>query len=162
MPHIVLVAAVGKNRAIGRGGKLPWRLADDLKRFKSLTTGHAVLMGRKTFASLPHGALPLRRNLVLSRTQADFPGAETFSSLEAALAAAGEGTVFAIGGERVYREAMPLADAMHLTLVDDAPDADAFFPAWNPAEWEETSRTPHPADARNEKAFAFAEFRRRR
>ena len=89
MPHIVLIAAVGKNRAIGRGGKLPWRLADDLKRFKALTTGHAVLMGRKTFASLSHGALPLRRNLVLSRRRKDFPGAETFPTLEAALAAAG-------------------------------------------------------------------------
>jgi dihydrofolate reductase len=160
MPKIVLVAAVGKNRAIGRGGKLPWRLADDLKRFKALTTGHAVLMGRKTFESLPHGALPDRRNLVLSRRRKDFPGAETFPTLEAALAAAGEGTVFAIGGESVYREAMPLAEAMHLTLVDDAPEADAFFPEWNPADWEEVSRTPRPADARNGKAFAFVDFRR--
>lgn len=162
MPEIVLVAAVGKNRAIGRGGKLPWHLSDDLKRFKALTTGHAVLMGRKTFLSLPHGALPLRRNLVLSRTETAFPGAEAFPSLEAALAAAGEGTVFAIGGESVYREAMPLADRMHLTLVDDAPEADAFFPAWDPGGWVETSREIHPADARNEKAFVFATFRRRR
>ena len=161
MPRIVLVAAVGKNRAIGRGGKLPWRLADDLKRFKALTTGHAVLMGRKTFESLPHGALPGRRNLVLSRSKKDFPGAETFSALEAALAAAGEGTVFAIGGESVYRETMPLAEAMHLTLVDDAPEADAFFPEWNPAEWEELSREPRPADARTGRPFVFAVFRRR-
>lgn len=163
MPQLVLVAAVGKNRAIGRGGKLPWHLSGDLKRFKALTTGHAVLMGRKTFFSLPHGALPERRNLVLSRTRTHFPGAETFPSLGAALAAvAAEDTVFAIGGESVYREAMPLAETMHLTLVDDAPEADAFFPAWDPGGWEEIFREVHPADARNEKAFVFATYRRRR
>ena len=161
MPEVVLIAAVGKNRAIGLGGKLPWHLADDLKRFKALTTGHTVLMGRKTFESLPHGALPDRRNLVLSRRKTDFPGAETFPTLEAALAAAGEGTVFVIGGESVYREAMPLAERMHLTLVDDAPEADAFFPEWNSADWEETARESHPADARNAKPFVFAGFRRR-
>ena len=132
---ISLIAAVARNRAIGFQNKLLYWLPDDLKRFKALTTGHAVLMGRKTFFSLPHGALPERRNLVLSRTRTHFPGAETFPSLGAALAAvAAEDTVFAIGGESVYREAMPLAETMHLTLVDDAPEADAFFPAWDPGK----------------------------
>jgi len=162
MPRLSIIAAVGTNRAIGRGGRLPWRLADDLRRFRELTTGHAVLMGRKTFESLPHGALPHRRNLVLSRHAAAFPGAEAFPSFESALAALGEGEkVFAIGGESVYRAALPLAEAMHLTLVDDAPEADAFFPAWDRTAWEEVSRLARPADGRNEKPFVFADFRRK-
>ena len=154
MPHIVLIAAVGKNRAIGRGGKLPWRLADDLKRFKALTTGHAVLMGRKTFASLSHGALPLRRNLVLSRRRKDFPGAETFPTLEAALAAAGEGTVFAIGGESVYREAMPLVEKLYLTRVLSHVEGDVFFPEWND-KFQKESEESFPADEKNDFPTTF-------
>lgn len=124
-----LIVAIDRKGAIGRGGDLLYRIGADLKRFKAITSGHTVVMGRKTYESLPNGALPNRRNLVITRQQ-DYKaeGIETFGNLEAALAAA-TGDVFVIGGAQIYREALPLADTLLLTIVDaETADADTFFP----------------------------------
>ena len=160
---ITLIAAVAKNGAIGNENKLIYWLPDDLKRFKALTTGHTIVMGRRTFESLPKGALPNRRNVVLSRNrQFTAPGIEVFASLQEALAScASDEEVFVIGGASVYREAMPLADRLCLTLVDDTPTrADAFFPEILAAEWRIASDEPHDADDRHAYAFRFVDFLR--
>jgi dihydrofolate reductase len=132
---ISIICAMGRNRAIGAGNRLPWRLPDDLRRFKRLTMGHPVIMGRRTFESIGR-PLPGRRNIVLSR-RAGFaaPGCEVFGSLDEAVKAVRQGPpltgaeIFVIGGAEVYRAAMPMADRIYLTIVEDTPaGADAFFP----------------------------------
>lgn len=133
-----LIVAMAGNGAIGRGGDLLWHLRGDMRHFKELTMGHPVIMGRNTWLSLPKGALPGRRNIVLSRTPGFAPdGAEVAGSLEEALDMCDEGVVpFIIGGAHVYAAALPWVTAMYLTLVDDAPeDADTFFPEFDRAEW---------------------------
>ena len=158
---ITLIAAVARNRAIGLQNHLLYRLPADLRRFKALTSGHTVVMGRRTFESLPKGALPDRRNIVLTHNTAfTAPGIEVFPSLEAALAACtADEEVFIIGGESVYREAMPLAQRLCLTLIDDTPtEADAFFPEWDEKEWQLTSDEPHASDDRHSVAYRFADF----
>lgn len=158
--RISIIAAVARNRAIGNDNKLIYRLPDDMKRFKALTTGNTVLMGRKTFESLPKGALPNRRNIVLSRTQRDFPGCDTYSSLDEALKHCSENEdIFIIGGAEVYAQALPLADRLCLTEIDDTPDeADAFFPEYN--GWHEVSREEHATDERHAHPFAFVDYER--
>ena len=162
--RISLVAALDRNRAIGRGNELPWRLPDDLGRFKALTLGKPVLMGRKTAESLGR-ALPGRANLVLTRGgRVPFEGMQAVASLDAALGAAlaqGAGELCVIGGGEVYALALPRADALHLTHVDTVvADADAFFPAWEPAQWREMHREPHAADAKHAHPFDFADYHR--
>lgn len=159
---VSLVVALDRNHAIGRDNTLPWRLPDDLKRFKALTLGKPVLMGRKTAESLGR-ALPGRRNLVLTRSgSAPFTGMEAFATLESALASAKESEeICVIGGGEIFAMTLPIATRMHLTWVDAAIDgADAFFPRFDPAQWRETSREAHPADARNEYAFEFVDYAR--
>lgn len=156
-----IIAAVDRRMAIGFQNKLLFWLPNDLKRFKALTTGNTIIMGRKTFESLPKGALPNRRNVVLSsRPDAKFPDAEVFLSLEAALQSCKEGEhVYIIGGESVYRQALPLADELCLTEIDStAPQADAFFPEVSPAVWHEKSREPHPADEKHLCPYAFVNY----
>lgn len=160
-----LVAAMDRNRAIGYANELPWRLPDDLRRFKALTVGKTVLMGRKTAQSLGR-ALPGRRNLVLTRSGAvPFDGMQAVPSIDAAIgltAAAGEVELCVIGGGEVYVQCLPLASAMHLTLVDVAvARADAFFPAFDPGPWQVVAREAHEADARHPHAFEFVDYRRR-
>ena len=159
---ISLIAAIAKNRAIGCDNKLLYWLPNDLKRFKSLTTGHTIIMGRKTFESFPKGALPNRRNVVLSRQPLTYPGAEVFPSLESALAScADDEEVFVIGGETLYRQAVGLADRMYLTLVDDQPaDADAFFPEYSHDEWRVTSEESHESDDRHAHPYRFVNLDR--
>lgn len=139
--RLTLVAAVGEDGCIGRAGGLPWRLPEDLKRFRQLTQGKPVLMGRRTWESLPRRPLPGRRNLVLASKPGDFSGAECFPTLEAALqAVTGAVEVMVIGGAAVYAAAMPLAHRMELTLVEGrTPDGDAFFPAWSTTDWQVVS-----------------------
>lgn len=138
-----IIAAVAKNNAIGFQNKLLYHIKDDMRRFRQLTTGHTVIMGRKTFESLPSGALPERRNIVLSRSQNTFPGCETFPSLEDALNHCGaDEDVFVIGGESLYRQALPIADNLFMTEIESTPiEADAFFPdysiGWTPKHSEE-------------------------
>jgi dihydrofolate reductase len=161
---LVLLAALDRQRAIGRHGQLPWHLPDDLKRFKMLTLGKPLLMGRRTAQSLGR-ALPGRRNLVLTRSgQAPFPGMEAVASLDAAVSrAAVEATeLYVIGGGEVYALALPLAARMHLTHVDAiVEDADAFFPAFDPDDWNVAAREPRAADAKHAFAFEFVDYLRR-
>lgn len=145
--NISLIAAMTPSRAIGTYGSLPWHIPEDLAHFKLLTTGHTIIMGRKTFDSLPHGALPNRRNIVLSRTTDSLHGCEVFLSFGEALECChDESEVFVIGGASVYEQALPLASRLHLTMLNESyepSEADAFFPKWNPDEWQETMRVQH-------------------
>ena len=154
-----MLAALDRNRAIGRGNAMPWHLPDDLKRFKALTLGRTVLMGRRTAQSLGR-ALPKRRNLVLTRaSHAPFAGMECIASFDDALAA--DPHLMVIGGGEVYALALPHAHVLHLTHVDAAIDgADAWFPPWDDGTWRVTSRECHPADDRHEFAFEFVDYTR--
>jgi dihydrofolate reductase len=141
--RVYLVAAVAANGVIGAGGKLPWRLPEDLKHFKALTLGHPVIMGRKTWESLGK-ALPGRENIVVTRAAGyEAPGASVASSLDGALAlCAGEPTVFVIGGGELYAEALPVADGLVLTEIQRDYAGDARFPPYDRAAWRETQRKP--------------------
>lgn len=159
-----LIAAIDRHRAIGYQNKLLFWLPNDLKRFKALTTGHTILMGRKTFESLPKGALPHRRNIVLSSSQSlTLPGAEVFHSLQEALNACHpDELVYVIGGASLYQQALPLADALCLTEIDaEAPQADAWFPPIEPNVWYEKSRDARPADEKHPCPYAFVDYVRR-
>ena len=155
---ISIIAAVAKNRAIGFENKLIYWLPNDLKRFKALTTGHTIIMGRNTYLSLPKGALPNRRNVVLSTTVKELPGCEVFPTLEAALKSCkGDEDIYIIGGARVYEQAMALADRLCLTEVDDTPkEADAFFPDYS--DWKIDKKEAHPKDERHAYDYAFADY----
>ena len=157
MPEIVIIAAVAKNRVIGKDNTLIWNIPEDMAHFKALTSGQTVIMGRKTWESLPPRFRPLpgRRNIVISR-QADFaaPGAELAASLEAALQlAAPAETAFIIGGEQIYRQAMAVADRLEITEVDLEPEGDAWFPAIDPNRWRVDQKAEYPG-------FAFNTYRR--
>ncbi len=162
MSHITIIAAVADNLAIGREGQLIYRLPNDMKRFRTLTTGHAIIMGRRTFESLPNGPLPNRRNIVLSRHVNSIAGCEVYASLEEALAHCHDEELFIIGGESIYRETLPLATRMHLTLVHASPpDADTFFPEYRDGEWTEVSRQENPVDERHEVAYSFVDYEKK-
>lgn len=159
--RINIIAAVARNRAIGFKNKLIYWLPNDLKRFKALTTGHTIIMGRNTFASLPKGALPNRRNIVLSTTTKELPGCECFASMDEALkhCEANE-DIYIIGGASVYEQAIGRADRLCLTEVDDTPtEADTFFPQYN--DWVETARKEHGIDERHAYRYAFVDYERR-
>lgn len=169
MVPVVLIAAVGRNGAIGRRDALPWRLPSDLRHFRAETMGKPVIMGRKSFAALGR-PLPGRYLVVMSRDPAlSLPeGVDRAASLDEALArgqavaaerAASE--VVVAGGAEVYRAAMERADALRLTEVDLAPEADAFFPAVDSAAWRERSRRPGDRDPRDEARYVVVEWRRR-
>ena len=160
----VLLAALDRNHAIGRDNELPWRLPDDLKRFKALTLGKPVLMGRKTAQSLGR-ALPGRLNLVLTRSgQVPFDGMQPVASLEDAQGLAIENSaseLCVIGGGEIYALCLPLATRMHLTHVDTVVEgADAFFPRFDVSQWRVTAREPHAADERHRFAFDFVDYER--
>lgn len=161
---ISIIAAIDRNRGIGYENKLLFWLPNDLKRFKALTTGNTIIMGRKTFESLPKGALPNRRNIVLSsRPDAVYPSAETYTTLEAALQSCqSDEQIYIIGGASVYQQALPLADALCLTEVDaEAPHVDAYFPEIDPKIWQEKSRESHPVDEKHPCPYAFVDYLRR-
>ena len=164
MYKLALIAAIARNNAIGFENKLIYWLPNDLKRFKELTTGHTIIMGSNTFRSLPKGALPNRRNIVLSRKESGFPGCETFSSLEEALANCNDTElVYVIGGEMLYRTALPLADILCLTEIDDTPkEADAFFPEFAKNEWEVIEQEEHMTDEKHPFNYRFATYLRRK
>jgi dihydrofolate reductase len=159
--RIDLVAALDRHGAIGKGNALPWHLPDDLRRFKALTLGKPVLMGRKTAESLGR-ALPGRRNLVLTRSgRAPFAGMDAVASLDEALAIAGDGDLMAIGGGDVFALTLPLATRMHLTHVHTIVEgADAFFPAFDASHWRTLSRETHAADTKHAFAFEFVDYER--
>lgn len=154
-----LIAAIDRCHALGYRNRLLFHLPADLRRFKELTTGHTVVMGRRTFESLPKGALPHRRNIVITRGQHAWPGTEVCCSLEAALEAAAGEEVFIIGGATVYAQALPMADILHLTEIDAvAPEADVFFPPIDRQIWHEKRREAHCADDRHAVAYAFVDY----
>ena len=159
---ISIIAAVAKNRAIGYQNKLIYWLPNDLKRFKALTTGHTIIMGRNTFLSLPKGALPNRRNIVLSRSSKVFPGCDVYPSLEEALAnCAKDEDISIIGGASVYKQALAVADRLCLTEIDDTPaEADTFFPSYED-DWQEESREDHPIDDRHDFRYSFVDYIRK-
>lgn len=163
MSKISIIAAVDRQMAIGFQNKLLFWLPNDLKRFKALTTGNTIIMGRKTFESLPKGALPNRRNIVLSSNPAiECPGAEVFPSLEEALQNCKEDEhVYIIGGASVYKQALSLANELCLTEIDNsASEADAFFPEISRDIWHEKSREAHPSDEKHLCPYAFVDYER--
>ncbi len=162
--NVVLIAALDVNRAIGRDNALPWHLPDDLKRFKALTLGKPVLMGRKTAESLGR-ALPKRRNLVLTRSgQVPFDGMQAVATLEEACAVAdadGASELCVIGGAELYALTLPIATRLYLTHVDtEVDDADTFFPAFDHAQWRTIAREAHAADDRHAFAFECVDYER--
>jgi dihydrofolate reductase len=166
---ISLIAALARNRVIGQDGHLPWRLPADLKRFRSLTRGHAIIMGRKTWDSLGR-PLPERLNIVVSRNPTFQPvGATPAASLDEALALAGASSspnrseCFVIGGAEIYRLALPLANRLHLTWVELDATGDAWFPEWNRADFREMSRADFPINPINgdaAPAHSFVDYER--
>lgn len=162
MPKLTLVVAIAKNRVIGRDNQLPWHLPEDLQHFKAVTLGHPVLMGRKTWESLPPRFRPLpgRRNIVVTR-QAGYAasGAEVVQSIPAALALAGaEEEVCVIGGAEIFAATLPQADTLEVTEVDLEPAGDTWFPEFSPAEWRETAREAHVGQ--NGVGYAFVTYKR--
>lgn len=163
MTEICIIVAVTQGGAIGRKGDMICHLRGDLRRFKALTMGCPVIMGRRTFQSLPKGALPGRRNIVVSRDP-DFhaPGAETFVSLEAAIAACEDSPkAFIIGGGEIYRQAMPFATTLEITHIDlPAPhDADTFFPEIDPVVWQLETLSDPVRDTPDSPSYRFATYK---
>ncbi len=159
---VSLIAAMDRKFAIGKAGALPWHLPDDLKRFKALTLGKPILMGRKTAQSLGR-ALPGRLNLALTRSgKVPFDGMQAVASLDAAIAVAkvaGADELCVIGGGEIYAITLPIATHLHLTLVDtEVGNADAFFPRFDVGLWHEAFREAHAADARHDLAFEFVDY----
>jgi dihydrofolate reductase len=166
-PIIALVVAMGENGAIGRGGDLPWRLSSDLRYFRKITMGKPIIMGRRTFGSLPR-ALDGRLNIVLTRNAAfEAPGAVMAYNLEEALDVArreakrkGIDEIMVIGGADVFRAVLPQADRIYLTEVAAAPDADTWFPDLDLSEWHEVSRQAHQAGPKDDHGFDFVVLER--
>lgn len=162
---ISIVVAVAENGVIGRGGTLPWRLADDLRRFKTLTMGHTIIMGRRTWESIGR-ALPGRRTIVVSRQPEYRPGVdavEVTGDLASAFVIAeerGETEAFVVGGAEIYREALELANRLYLTRVHAAVDGDTFFPECAVEGWHQVESARHQADQRNDHAFSFEVYER--
>ena len=155
---IILVAAMARNRAIGLDGAMPWHLSRELKHFKATTMGHPIVMGRKTWESIGR-ALPGRQNIVVTRNpEYRAEGCDVVVSLEAAVAVAGGKAVMVIGGGQLYGQALPHADRMVLTLVDCEPEADTWFPEWDPADWAEVSAREEAPDEANPHAYRVIEL----
>ncbi|WP_276090666.1 dihydrofolate reductase [Pedobacter sp. JY14-1] len=159
--RVAAIVAMAENRAIGKDNELLWHLPEDLKHFKTMTRGHAIIMGRKTFDSLGK-PLPHRRNIVITRNKhLELPGAEVVGSVDEALAlCAGEEEVFIVGGAAIYKLALPRTDCIYLTTVHASYEGDAYFPELEPSEWKETTSERHEADERHNVAFTFSTLER--
>ena len=161
MSRLSLIVAMGKNRVIGVDGAIPWRLPNELQLFKRVTMGHHIIMGRKTWESIGR-LLPGRTTVIVTR-QKNYtaPGALVVNSLAAAITqCANDDEIFVIGGGELYREALPGADRLYLTIVDAAPEGDTRMPEFNAADWREISSENHPADERHAHAYRFAVYDR--
>lgn len=164
MPKISLVAAVADDLAIGYKKQLPWNLPADLKHFKALTTGHTLIMGKKTFESLPNGPLPNRKNIVLTTMLTDgvVEGYFEADSIDDALELASNSEqVFVIGGCAIYRQFADLAESMYITWVHDKFQADTYFPELDFSKWNEVSREDFPADEKNPHPYTFSVYQRK-
>jgi len=162
--NISIIVAIAENNAIGNNNELLWNLPEDLKRFKQLTSGHTVIMGRRTFLSLPKGALPNRRNIVISDVKGEsFKDCEMVSSIEEALVACHEkDECFVIGGGMVYRQFMPHSRKLYITRVHKEFEADTFFPEINYDEWDELERKKFPPDEKNSYSYSFIIYKRKK
>ncbi|WP_462265049.1 dihydrofolate reductase [Mucilaginibacter sp.] len=160
MTKITIVVAIAQNKAIGKNNQLLWHLPADLKHFKEITSGHTIIMGRKTYDSIGK-PLPNRRNIVITRQALQLPGCEVVPSLNAALALCqNETELYIIGGAQIYKEALPLTDTIYLTEVHQSFEADTFFPEIRPEEWEEILRQNHAPDEKNALSYSFVTLRR--
>ena len=162
--NISIIVAISENNAIGKNNELLVNLPDDLKRFKQITSGHTVIMGRRTFLSLPKGALPNRRNMVITDVPGEtFENCEMVSSIEEALTACDEkDESFIIGGGMVYKQFLPHARRLYITRLHQEFEGDTFFPQINFDEWDETERIKFPADGRNPVAYSFLIYERKK
>lgn len=162
-PLVTLIAAAGENNALGKDNDLVWHLPDDFRRFKKLTTGHHIIMGRKTFESFP-SLLPDRTHIVITRQQNYKPeGAVIVHDLEAALEIASiDPQPFIIGGGEIYKQSMDKAERIELTRVHGTFEADTFFPEIDPTKWKLLATEYHPADERHEYAFTYLTYDRKR
>jgi dihydrofolate reductase len=160
---ISIIVACSENNVIGKDNGLIWRLSNDLKRFKALTTGHAIVMGRKTFESIGR-PLPNRRNIILSKNLESMEGCEIMRSADEVLelAKSTDEELFIIGGGQVYEQLLPFADKLYLTLVHIVAEGDTFFPALNRDEWTEVARESFKADEKNEFDYEFVDYLRRK
>lgn len=161
-PIISIIVAIAQNGAIGRDNQLLYHLPNDLKHFKSITSGHTLIMGRKTFDSLPFGALPNRRNIVITHNQNwSAPKCEVVHSLADAIATvAGEDEVFIIGGATLYQQALTLVKRLYITWIEDEPDADTFFPIIDLSKWQESYREDHKKDDTHTVPYSFVNYER--
>lgn len=160
-PSISLIVAMAKNRVIGADNRIPWHLPNELKLFKTLTMGHPIVMGRKTYESI-NRLLPGRTSVIVTR-QRDYavPGAVVVHSIEEALAAAGaDEEIFVIGGADLFRETLPLADRLYLTIVDAEPEGDTFMPEIDVQQWRETSSQSFAADEKHAHAYRHVVYDR--
>ena len=158
--NITLIAAMGNNRAIGLDGRMPWHLPAELQHFKRATMGKAIVMGRKTWQSIGR-PLPGRQNIVISRNpEFTAEGADVCDSLAGAVEVAESGEVMVIGGGQLYSAAMPMAQAMILTLIDIEPEADTWFPEWDESQWRPTEEQRYPIDEDNKLAYRIVRFER--
>ncbi len=162
-PLIAIIAAMDENRAIGLHGDMPWRLSADMKRFKKITMGYPVIMGRKTFQSLPGGPLPGRTNIVITQDPAFDPeGATVVNDPETALAACRKSTVvFIIGGGTIYRHFIDQADILYLTIIHHTYHADTWFPAYDPAQFNEIEHTVTAEDEKFPFPYTFLTLQRK-
>lgn len=167
-----MIAAIGRNNELGKNNTLLWHMPADMKHFRETTRGHTVIMGRKTFESLPNGPLPKRENIVVTRDR-DYlrPGIVVMHSLPEALRYAAleqgkhfeekqeETEIFIIGGGELYKEGMNFANKLYITRIDDSPEADTFFPEIGP-EWKEISKEEHESDSENPHAYTFITYKK--
>jgi dihydrofolate reductase len=160
-PVISIIVAMAENRVIGNDNALPWHLPADLKHFKAMTIGKPIIMGRKTWESLP-GKLPERLHIVVSSNpDYEAEGCLVVSSMDQALSAAGDvPEVMIVGGATLYAQALPLADRIYLTLVETQVDGDTLFPEYDPKQWQELSHERHPGDDKNPYPYSFVTLSR--
>jgi len=157
---VSIVVAISKNHVIGKDNKLLWYLPNDLKHFKEITTGHTVIMGRKTYESVGK-PLPNRRNIIITRQNIKMEGCEVVNSIQSALAlCVAEAEVFIVGGAEIYRQGLHLTNRIYLTIVHQQFEGDSYFPEIEPNEWKETAREDHWPDAKNAIAYSFITFDR--
>jgi len=162
MNNLSIIVAIGQNNEIGKNNDLLWYISDDLKRFKAITTGNTIVMGRKTFDSLPKGALPKRRNIVLTHQNIDIENAEVFQDVDAILdATKTEEQVFIIGGASLYNMFIDKVDRMYLTKVDATIDADVFFPKFDWDNWDILQEISVPKGEKNDYNHTFFELKRK-
>ena len=155
--NISIIVAIAQNNAIGKDNKLLWHISEDLKRFKKITTGHTILMGKNTFHSLPNGPLPNRVNIVITDVKNErFEGCEMAYSIEEALEKADPNKdIFIIGGGMIYKQFLPLANRLYLTVVHKDFEADTFFPSINYDEWKEISKESFEASGSNDFSYSY-------